>query len=120
MPQPGLTKFCGDRTDDVDAFGQWVSKLEWVAEIHKWSDEERLVQLKLLLSGRADQLYDVLPDKEKATFNDAIEALEKQLLPERREALMSVQLMSRLMPSYRILKVCSEGGMEGKQEWMKL
>ena len=37
----------------------------------------------LLLSGRADQLYDVLSDKEKATFNDAIEALEKQLLLER-------------------------------------
>ena len=71
----------------------WVSKLKWFAETHKWSDEEKLVQLELLLSGRADQLYDVLPDKEKATFNDAIEALEKQLLPERREALMSIQLM---------------------------
>ena len=66
----------------------WVSKLKWFAETHKWSDEEKLVQLELLLSGRADQLYDVLPDKEKATFNDAIEALEKQLLPERREGLM--------------------------------
>lgn len=52
----------------TDAFGRWVCKLEWVAEICKWSEEEKLIQLKLLLSSRAEQLYDVLLDKGKATF----------------------------------------------------
>ena len=68
MKLPGLTYFCGDESDDIDAFGQWVCKLEWVAEICKWSEEEKLIQHKLLLSSRAERLYDVLLDKAKATF----------------------------------------------------
>ena len=31
-----------------------LHKLEQVVEIHKWSEEKKLMQLELLLSGRAE------------------------------------------------------------------
>ena len=45
--------------------------------------------------GRAEQLYEVLPNKAKASFLTAVDALKQRLYPVRSEALLSAQLIKR-------------------------
>ena len=48
--------------------------------------------------GQAEQMYEVLPDKAKASFSTAVEALKalkQRLHPRRSEALLSAQLIKR-------------------------
>ena len=71
---PTLPRFVGDRSED-GAFERWTKKLLRHAELEKWTEREKLLQLELHLSGRAEQLYEVLPTEEKASFEKAVEAL---------------------------------------------
>ncbi len=50
---PSFPEFSGDRSDD-DAFDRWVWKLSRHAELGKWTDREKLLQMELHLSGRAE------------------------------------------------------------------
>ena len=45
--------------------------------------------------GRAEQLYEVLPDKAKANLSTAVDALKQRLHPVRSEALLPAQLIKR-------------------------
>lgn len=45
-----------------------LRKLLHHAELERWTKREKLLQLKLHLVGQAEQLYEVLPDKAKASF----------------------------------------------------
>ena len=45
--------------------------------------------------GQAEQMYEVLPDKAKASFSTAVEALKQRLHLVRSEALLSAQLIKR-------------------------
>ena len=65
------------------------------AELEKWTEREKLLQLELYLSGRAEQLYEVLPAEEKTSFSKAVEALGHRLRPVKSEALLSAQLIRR-------------------------
>ena len=56
---------------------------------------EVTIQFELLLSEKAEQLYDLLPAKVKTSFAAATEALQARLNPVRREALVSAQLVRR-------------------------
>ena len=91
---PTLPRFVGDRSED-GAFEHWTKKLLRHAELEKWTEQEKLLQLELHLSGRAKQLYEVLPTEEKASFEKAVEALGHRLQPVKSEALLSAQLMCR-------------------------
>ena len=93
---PTLPTFSGEESrDDEDLFERWVRKLEKYAELESWSDREKLVQLELRLKGRAERLYEVLPQESKISFSSALESLKKRLAPARRDALLSAQLMKR-------------------------
>ena len=91
---PTLPRFVGDRSED-GAFEHWTKKLLRHAELEKWTEREKLLQLELHLSGRAKQLYEVLPTEEKASFEKAVEALGRRLQLVNSEALLSAQLMRR-------------------------
>ena len=86
-----LTKFSGEDNEDEGAFPRWLRKLERVAGLYKWSDEEKLVQFELLLIGRAEKLHEFLSAVDHESFKSATEALQKRLTPAGREA----QLMRR-------------------------
>ena len=93
---PQLSKFSGEgEQEDPECYQRWLRKLERVAELQQWSEREKLIQFELLLTGKAERMYDVLPEGTKATFKEATEALRKRLSPVRREALVSAQLMRR-------------------------
>ena len=92
---PALATFNGEDTEDVGSFSRWLHKLERAAELYKWTDREKLIQFELLLTGRAEKIYELLSDSVKESFQTATEALHKRLTPVRREALVSAQLMRR-------------------------
>ena len=69
--------------------------MTWHAELERWTDREKLLQLELHLTNKAEQVYEVLPEEVKATSDKAVESLKKRLRPVRNEALLSVQLMKR-------------------------
>ncbi len=89
-----LLKFSGNRSD-VDAFDRWVRKLSRHAELGRWTDREKLLQMELHLSGCAEQMYEILPEESKATFAEAVKSLKHRLRHARNVALMSAQVMKR-------------------------
>ena len=91
MTLPTLQKFGGDG----DAFDRWLRKFSHYAELEQWTERQKLLQLELYLSGRAEQVYEVLPASAKDTFPRAVESLKKRLQPVANEALLSSQLMKR-------------------------
>ena len=62
---PPLPKFTGDKADE-DAFERWTRRLSRHAELEKWTDREKLLQLEIHLAGRAEQIYEVLTSESKA------------------------------------------------------
>ena len=42
--------------EDPEGFVRWLHKLERMAELHLWSDREKLIQFELLLSGCAERI----------------------------------------------------------------
>lgn len=91
---PALPKFSGADVDkDSDSYTRWIKKLERHAELQKWSEHEKLLQFELLLTEKAEQVYQLLHDRAKASFSEATQALQSRLNPVRREALVSAQLM---------------------------
>lgn len=68
-----LQKFNGDG----DTFDNWLQKFSHYAELEQWTERQKLLQLELYLSGRAEQVYEVLPASAKDTFSRAIESLKK-------------------------------------------
>ena len=91
---PSLPLFTGDETD-VDAFTRWLRKFRRHAELEDWTEQEKLAQLELHLTGRAERLYEVLPADVRESFELALAALHSRLVPVQREALLSAQLMRR-------------------------
>ena len=90
-----LSQFSGDDSEDPGGFVRWLRKLERMGELHSWSDREKLIQFELLLSGRAERIYELMPGSVKGTFQEATTALQKRLEPVGRDALRSAQLIRR-------------------------
>ena len=55
---PPLPKFTGEKAEE-DAFERWTRRLLRHAELEKWTDRERLLQLEIHLAGRAEQVYEL-------------------------------------------------------------
>ena len=96
MTLPSLSTFSGEESkDDGETFDRWVRRLEKHAELERWSEREKLLQLELRLKGRAERLFEVLSKESKGSFQAVVDGLRKRLAPVRREALVSAQLMKR-------------------------
>ena len=95
-PKPTtLATYAGEECQDGEAFDRWIRRLERHAELEGWGDREKLLQLELRLKGRAESIFEVLPDESKGSFQAVVDGLGKRLAPVRREALLSAQLMKR-------------------------
>ena len=53
MAHPFLPKFCGDKQDG-DTFDQWLQRLLQHAELDHWTDQQKLLQFELHLSGNVE------------------------------------------------------------------
>ena len=92
---PPLATFDGKEHDNGNAFDRWSRKLRRYAELQKWTDRDTLLQLELHLTGRAEEIYEVLPETVKRSPDSAMSALRERLHPVRNDALVSAQLMRR-------------------------
>ena len=92
---PPLPLFDGKVQESSDAYDRWSRKLRCYAELQQWSERDTLLQFELHLTGRAEELYDVLPEDVKQSSESAISALGDRLHPIRRDALASAQLIRR-------------------------
>ena len=76
---PPVDSFTGEnqeiRLDD------WLPALERASTWNGWSEEERLMQLAGHLRGRALQEWNLLSDRDKGSYADAIQALRSRLDP---------------------------------------
>ena len=92
---PPLATFDGKE----HAFDRWSRKLCRYAELQKWTDRDTLLQLELHLTGRAEEIYKILPETVKCLPDSAMSALRERLHPVRNDALVSAQLMHRRQDS---------------------
>ena len=83
---PSLPLFDGKVEDNGNAFDRWTRKLLRYAELQHWSERDTLLQFKLHLTGRAEELYDVLPEAVKRQSESEISALGERLRPIRWDA----------------------------------
>ena len=76
---PPVDSFTGEnqeiRIDD------WLPALERASTWNGWTEEERLMQLAWYLRGRALQEWNLLGDRDKSSYADAIQALRNRLDP---------------------------------------
>ena len=75
--------------ESSDAYDRWSRKLRRYAELQQWSERDTLLQVELHLTGRAEELYDVLPEDVKQSLESDISALGDRLHAIRRDALAS-------------------------------
>ena len=65
----------------------WIDQFESIAEINHWSDGQKLMWLKVRLTGRALMAYKKFPTTACGSFKNAIRALQERFEPESRRNL---------------------------------
>ena len=97
MRLPPLPEFRADNASDHEgeAYERWLRKLTKHAELQRWSERDKLLQFELHLSGKAESIYEVLPEESKVSFSVDTKALGDHLRPAGRKALTSAQLLRR-------------------------
>ena len=60
---PPHTPFSGEGAGNDGAFDRWVRKLERYADLAKWSPSEKLAQLELHLTRKAECIFELLPSE---------------------------------------------------------
>ena len=56
---------------------QWVYHFENVAAVNEWTNDAKLLWLKVRLTGRAQTAFQRFPDEAKATYAAALRAAEQ-------------------------------------------
>ena len=74
---PPLSMFDGKEQDNGDAFNRWSRKLHRYVELQQWTERDVLLQFELHLTGRAEEIYDVLPEEVKRSSDSAMSALRE-------------------------------------------
>ena len=72
----------------------WIDQFETITMINGWSDEQKLVWLKVRLTGRALLAYKKFPVTARATFKDAVVALAGRFELESRRDLYLAEFQS--------------------------
>jgi len=78
---PALPTFDGETDAGDDDFEHWLGNFEERACLLRWSDATKLCQLKLHLAKTAEKAFRVLPDAQKGSYLEAVEALKKHFRP---------------------------------------
>ena len=74
---PGLSCYTGEGVDATDdGFDHWLERFRERAIFAGWSSEEKLYQLKVHLDKTALNIFRMLPDQDRDTFDTAVSALE--------------------------------------------
>ena len=84
-----------DQTDD-EVFNRWLERFEERAKLAGWSSEQKLYHLKLHLDKTALQVFRMLPEAERKSYDEAIKALKKRFCPVDIEELRGLEFHTRV------------------------
>ena len=77
------------------SFEDWIDQFESIAEISCWDDEQKLRWLKVRLMGRALMAYKKFPVTARASFKNAVRALQERFEPGSRRDLYLAEFQTR-------------------------
>ena len=63
-------------------YEDWIDQFESIAEINHWSDEQKLMWLKVRLTGRALMAYKKFTLTARGSFKNAVKVLQERFEPE--------------------------------------
>lgn len=76
-------------------FSEWIVHFENVAAVNGWSEEAKLVWLKVRLTGRAQTAYQHLPRDARTSYEESKKALTNRFEPASRKARYQAEFHSR-------------------------
>ena len=76
-------------------FDQWISHFESVAAVNGWSDAEKLLWLRVRLTGRAHMAYAQLGHEMQESYKGTKRVLKQRFEPDCKQALYKVEFESR-------------------------
>ena len=95
---PPLKRFSGENVSTYDEnFERWLEQLEEQVRIASCSKDQQLSQLKMHLEGTALQVFRMLPEKEKVTYDATV----------RRRASVLTKSSSSFIRRYKPMNVLS-------------
>ena len=86
MPDP----FNGDRDWD-----EWIDHFEGVATVNDWSDETKLLWLRVRLIGKAQTAFKQLPTESRDTYQHCVGALRRRFEPDSKKELYLAKFQNR-------------------------
>ena len=78
-----------------ECYEDWIDQFESIAEINHWNDEQKLMWLKVCLTGRALMAYKKFPTTACGSFKNAVKALQERFEPESRRDLYLAEFQTR-------------------------
>lgn len=93
-----------DQTDN-EVFDRWLERFEERAKLAGWNKEQKLYQLKLHLDLTALQVFRMLPEAERTSYDEAIKALKKRFRPVDIEELRGLEFHTRVQGDESIEKL---------------
>ena len=76
-------------------YEDWIDQFESIAEINHWNDGQKLMWLKVRLTGRALMAYKKFPTIVRGSFKNAVKALQERFEPESRRDLYLAEFQTR-------------------------
>ena len=96
---PSLPAFTGEESPmqlfDED-FDHWLKSFEERAKVAKWTNEQKLYQFKAHLKKTALQMFRLLPEDEKFSYDKAVHALKKRFKPTDIEELRGIEFNQKM------------------------
>ena len=80
----------GEQVKD-DGFERWLEKLKERSRICRWTADEQLYQLKSHLDKTATEVFRMIPEDERSSFDKAVEALKSRFKPVEIEELRGLE-----------------------------
>ena len=77
------------------SFEDWIDQFESIAEINHWNDGQKLMWLKVCLTGRALMTYKKFSVTACGSFKNAIKALQEKFEPESHKDLYRAEFQTR-------------------------
>ena len=77
------------------SYEDWIDQFESIAEINHWNDEQKLMWLKVHLTGRVLMAYKKFPTTARGSYKNAIKAMQERFEPESRRDLYLAEFQTR-------------------------
>ena len=79
---PPLPSFTGEDVEvEENGFGRWLDRFEERATLLAWSDQQRVYQLRSHLTKTALQVFELLAPEQRASYSEAVAALQDRFKP---------------------------------------